>query len=98
MTNQDMLSLGALDGACLLAAVMMYRSWRRRRTRPPVVAGIFMVLLAGLATSLVALGIPRNIVVGPTFILALFVILYAGRYEKRADARAKPKGLAIGAH
>ena len=93
MTNQDLLSLAALNGACLLSAVMMYRSWRRRRTRPPVVAGIFMVLLAVLATSLVALGIPRNIVVGPTFILALFVILYAGRYERRADTKspAKPK-------
>lgn len=52
-----------------------------------------MVLLAVLATSLVALGVPRNIVVGPTFILALFVILYAGRYERRADTKspAKPK-------
>jgi len=93
VTNQDLLSLAALDGACLLAALMMYRSWRRRRTRPPVVAGIFMVLLAVLATSLVALGMPRNIVVGPTFILALLVVLYAGRYERRADATspAKPK-------
>ncbi|HKB57906.1 MAG TPA: hypothetical protein VKC51_09970 [Lacunisphaera sp.] len=91
MTNQDLLSLAALDGACLLAALMMYRSWRRRRTRPPVVTGILMVFLAVLATSLVALGVPRNIVVGPTFILALFVVLYAGRYERRGDPAAKPK-------
>jgi O-antigen/teichoic acid export membrane protein len=93
MSNQDLLSLAALDGACLLSAVMMYRSWRRRRTRPPVVTGILMVCLAVLATSLVALGVPRNIVVGPTFILALFVVLYAGRYERRGDGTlpAKPK-------
>jgi O-antigen/teichoic acid export membrane protein len=93
MTNQDLLSLAALDGACLLSAVMMYRSWRRRRTRPPVVTGILMVFLAVMATSLVALGVPRNIVVGPTFILALFVVLYAGRYERRGDSTlpAKPK-------
>lgn len=83
MTNQDLLSLAALDGACLLSAVMMYRSWRRRRTRPPAVAGILMLVLAILGTSLVLLGVPRNIVVGPTFILALFVILYAGRYDRR---------------
>jgi O-antigen/teichoic acid export membrane protein len=93
MSNQDLLSLAALDGACLLSAVMMYRSWRRRRTRPPVVTGILMVCLAVLATSLVALGVPRNIVVGPTFILALFVVLYAGRYERRGDSTlpSKPK-------
>ena len=93
MTNQDLLSVAALDGACLLSGLMMYRSWRRRRTRPPVIAGVFMLALAVLATSLVLLGVPRNIVVGPTFILALFVVLYAGRYERRADASsaAKPK-------
>ena len=93
MTKQDLLSLAALDGACLLAALMMYRSWRRRRTRAPVVAGAFMLALAVLATSLVVLGVPRNIVVGPTFILALFVVLYAGRYDRRANATspAKPK-------
>jgi hypothetical protein len=52
-----------------------------------------MLFLAVLATSLVALGVPRNIVVGPTFILALFVVLYAGRYERRGDSTlpAKPK-------
>jgi heme A synthase len=91
MTNQDLLSLAALDGACLLAALMMYRSWRKRRTRPPVVAGILMVVLALLATLLVVLGVPRGIVVGPTFVLALFVILYTGRYERRGDATVKPK-------
>lgn len=93
MTNQDLLSLAALDGACLLAALMMYRSWRRRRTRPPIVAGILMLVLAFLATSLVLLGIPRGIVVGPTFIIALFVVLYAGRYDRRTatDPLAKPK-------
>jgi hypothetical protein len=93
VTNQDLLSLAALDGACLLSAVMMYRSWRRRRTRPPAVAGILMLVLPLLATSLVLLGIPRGMVVGPTFVIALFVILYTGRYERRADATsaAKPK-------
>jgi len=94
MTNQDLLSLAALDGACLLAALMMYRSWHRRRTRPPIVAGILMLVLAVLATSLVLLGVPRNIAVGPTFILALFVVLYAGRYDSRTAATPpmpKPK-------
>lgn len=93
MTNQDLLSLAALDGACLLAALMMYRSWRRRRTRPPVVAGIVMLVLALVATLLVLLGVPRGIVVGPTFILALFVILYTGRFERRGAAipLGKPK-------
>jgi heme A synthase len=93
MTNLDLLSLAALDGACLLAALMMYRSWRKRRTRPPIVAGVLMLVLALLATSLVLLGVPRGIVVGPTFILALLVILYTGRYDRRGEATpmAKPK-------
>jgi len=50
-----------------------------------------MLALGVLATSLVLLGVPRNIVVGPTFILALFVVLYAGRYERRADAVSAAK-------
>jgi hypothetical protein len=86
MTNQDVFNLAALDGACLLSAAMMYRSWRSRRTRPPLVAGTMMLILAGIATLLVLLGVPKNIVVGPTFILALFVILYAARYDRRSAA------------
>ena len=94
MTSQDWYSLAALDAACFLAAAMMYRSWRRRHSRPPIVAGVLMLVLAFLATLLVLVGVPRGVVVGPTFILALFVILYAGRYERRAAATplAKPKG------
>jgi hypothetical protein len=83
MTSQDMLSVGALDLACVLSGAMMYRSWRRRHTRPPLVAGALMLILAALATGLVLVGVPRGTIVGPTFILALAVILYTGRYERR---------------
>jgi peptidoglycan/LPS O-acetylase OafA/YrhL len=94
----DYLGVATLDVACLLAGLMMVRAWRRRRTRPPLVAAAFLGFLAVLATALVLAGLPYRIVVGPTFILALFVVLYSARFERRSasgdsvpEARPAPK-------
>ena len=94
----DLFGLGALDVACLLAGLMMVRAWRRRKTRPPLVAAAFLGFLAVVATALVVAGIPYRIVVGPTFILALFVVLYSARFDRRSangdsipEARRAPK-------
>jgi peptidoglycan/LPS O-acetylase OafA/YrhL len=94
----DLFGLGALDVACLLAGLMMVRAWRRRKTRPPLVAAAFLGFLAVVATALVLAGLPYRIVVGPTFILALFVVLYSARFDRRSasgdsipEARRVPK-------
>jgi drug/metabolite transporter (DMT)-like permease len=80
--SRDFVGLIALDAACLFAAAMMLRAWRRRRTRPPVVAAIFVVALGAVASVLVLLGVTYTLVVGPTFIVALLVIMYTARYER----------------
>jgi hypothetical protein len=86
--TRDVLSLVALDAACVFAAAMMMRAWRSRRTRPPVVAAIFVLALAIVASVLVLLvGITYTLVVGPTFIVALLVIMYAARYERGISRR-----------
>lgn len=87
MSQRDLVGLIALDVACLLAAAMMLRAWRRRRMRPPLVAAIFVVVLAAVATVLVLLGVTYSLVVGPTFIVALLVIMYTARYERRVTQR-----------
>jgi len=82
MSQRDLVGLVALDAACLLAAAMMLRSWLRRRARPPLVAAIFVIALALVASMLVLLGVNYTLVVGPTFIIALLVIMYTARYER----------------
>jgi peptidoglycan/LPS O-acetylase OafA/YrhL len=89
--SADLFGVLVLDVACLLATAMMLRSWRRRRTRPPLVAAGFIVVLATLASVLVlGLGVNYRLLVGPTLILALLVLLYTARHERRLDATATP--------
>jgi peptidoglycan/LPS O-acetylase OafA/YrhL len=90
MNSQDLFALGVLDLACLLAAGMMFRAWRRRRTRQPAVAGASILVLAVVSSVLVLTGIPYRIVVGPAFILALFVVMYSARHERQAAAAPPP--------
>jgi hypothetical protein len=86
--SRDLVGLIALDAACLFAAVMMLRAWRRRKTRPPIVAAVFVVALAIVASVLVlGLGVTYTLVVGPTFIVALLVIMYTARYERGMSRR-----------
>jgi hypothetical protein len=87
MSQRDLVGLIALDAACLLAAAMMLRAWSRRRTLPPVVAAIFIVGLAIVASVLVVSGVTYTLVVGPTFIVALLVIMYTARYERGTSSR-----------
>jgi len=87
MGQRDVVGLIVLDVACLLAAAMMLRAWSRRRTRPPVVAAIFVVVLAIVASVLVLSGVTYSLVVGPTFIVALLVIMYTARYERGISRR-----------
>jgi len=82
MSQRDLVGLVALYAACLLAAAMMLRSWLRRRARPPLVAAIFVIALALVASMLVVVGVNYTLVVGPTFIVALLVIMYTARYER----------------
>ena len=82
MSQRDLVGLVALDAACILAAAMMLRSWSRRRTRPPLVAAVFVIALGVVASILVVLGVTYSLVVGPTFIVALLVIMYTARYER----------------
>ena len=90
MSQHDVFGLVALDVACLLAAAMLLRAWLRRRTRPPLVAAVFVVVLALVASVLVAGGVTYSLVVGPTFIIALLVIMYTARYERRAEPAPPP--------
>ena len=87
MSQRDVLGLVVLDLACFLAAAMMLRAWLRRRTRPPLVAAIFVVVLAVVASVLVVSGVTYTLVVGPTFIVALLVIMYTARYERGTSSR-----------
>ena len=87
MSQRDVVGLIVLDVACLLAAAMMLRAWSRRRTRPPFVAAIFVVVLAVVASVLVLSGVTYTLVVGPTFIVALLVIMYTARYERGISRR-----------
>ena len=87
MSPRDIVGLVALDVACLLAATMMLRAWSRRRQRPPFVAAIFVVVLAIVASVLVLAGVTYTLVVGPTFIIALLVIMYTARYERGVSRR-----------
>jgi peptidoglycan/LPS O-acetylase OafA/YrhL len=89
--SQDLVNVGVLDIAFLLAAGMLLRAWRRRRTRPPLIAAGALGFLAVVATGLVLLGVPRGMIVGPTFIIALFVVLYSARFERRSAAPPAPK-------
>jgi len=87
MSQRDLVGLIALDLACLFAAAVMLRAWSRRRTRPPIVAAVFVVVLAIVASVLVLAGVTYTLVVGPTFIVALLVIMYSARYERGISRR-----------
>ncbi|OLB88302.1 MAG: hypothetical protein AUI15_28035 [Actinobacteria bacterium 13_2_20CM_2_66_6] len=57
MSQRDVVGLIVLDVACLLAAAMMLRAWSRRRTRPPVVAAIFVPRLLRRASRMMKKGV-----------------------------------------
>jgi peptidoglycan/LPS O-acetylase OafA/YrhL len=83
ISGSELVSLGALEVACLFAAGILLRSWRLRRTRPPLVAAILVVALGAAALLLVLFGVPYRLVVGPAFIVAILAVLVSARTERR---------------
>ena len=82
MSGNELWGLGALAIACLFAAAILFRSWRRRGTRQPLVAAIAVLALGTGAVTLALLGAPYRIVVGSAFILAMLAILVTARSER----------------
>ncbi len=83
MSAGELSSLGALAVACLFAAGILFRSWRRRRSRPPLIAAIVVLALGSGAIVLALLGVPYRLVVGPAFIIAILAVLASARMERR---------------
>jgi hypothetical protein len=81
--SNEVASLGALAVACLFAAAILFRSWLRRHTRPPLIAAVVVLVLGAGAIVLVVLGVPYRTVVGPAFIVAILAILVSARLERR---------------
>jgi hypothetical protein len=82
MSGNEIWGLGALAIACLFAAAILLRSWRRRGTRQPLVAAIAVLVVGAGAVTLALLGAPYRIVVGSAFILAMLAILVTARSER----------------
>jgi peptidoglycan/LPS O-acetylase OafA/YrhL len=80
--SNELVSLGTLAVACLFAAAFMLRSWRRRRTRPPLVGAILVLAVGAIAIALALSGVPYRQVIGPAFIAAMLVILVAARTDR----------------
>jgi hypothetical protein len=82
MSGNEIWGLGALAVACLFAAAILLRSWRRRGTRQPLVAAVAVLVLGAGAVTLALLGAPYRIVVGSAFVLAMLAILVTARSER----------------
>jgi hypothetical protein len=83
VTNNELLGLGVLAVACLFAAAILFRSWRRRGTPQPLIAAIMVLTLGVCAVAVTLLGAPYRIVVGSTFIAAILVVMFSARNERR---------------
>ena len=83
MSNNELVGLGALGVACLFAAAILFRSWRRRGTPQPLVAAIMVLTMGVGAVTVALLGAPYRIVVGSTFIAAILVVMVSARSERR---------------
>ncbi|OLC27210.1 MAG: hypothetical protein AUG06_04115 [Actinobacteria bacterium 13_1_20CM_2_65_11] len=81
--SNELASLGALAVACLFTAAILFRSWLRRRTLPPLIAAAVVLVLGAGAVVLVMLGVPYRTVVGPAFIVAILAVLVSARLERR---------------
>jgi len=83
MSSNELLGLGVLAVACMFAAAILFRSWRRRGTPQPLVAAIMVLTLGVGAVAVELMGAPYRIVVGSTFIAAMLVVLFSARSERR---------------
>jgi peptidoglycan/LPS O-acetylase OafA/YrhL len=84
MSGNELLALGVLAIACLFAAGILLRSWRRRRTRPPLIGAIAVLAMGAIAISLALAGVPYKPVVGAAFIGAMLAVLASARIERPA--------------
>jgi peptidoglycan/LPS O-acetylase OafA/YrhL len=82
MSSNELLALGALAVACLFAAGILLRSWRRRRTRQPLIAAVVVLVLGAGAIVLALLGVPYRVPVGAAFIAALVAVMVSARSER----------------
>ena len=83
MSNNELVSLGSLGVATLLAAAFLFRSWRKRGTRPPLYAAIVVLAVAAGAIVIALLGAPYRMVTGTAFIAEMLVILVSARTDRR---------------
>jgi hypothetical protein len=84
LSNNELVSLGSLAVATLFAALFLVRSWRKRRTRPPLYAAIVVVVVAVGAIVIALLGVPYRQVVGTAFIVEMLVVLVSARRDRPA--------------
>ena len=83
MSASELWGLGVLAVACMFAAAILFRSWRRRGSPQPLIAALMVLTLGAGAITVVLLGAPYRIVVGSTFIAAMLVVLFSARNERR---------------
>jgi peptidoglycan/LPS O-acetylase OafA/YrhL len=83
MSGNEAVSMVALSVACLFAAAFLFRRWRSRRTRQPLVAAVVVLALGAGAVVLALLGVPYRWVIGPAFIVAMLAVLVSARTERR---------------
>jgi drug/metabolite transporter (DMT)-like permease len=83
LSNNELVSLGSLAVATLLAAAFLVRSWRKRRTRPPLYAAIGVLVVAMGAIATVLLGAPYRPVTGTAFIVEMLAVLVSARSDRR---------------
>ena len=85
MNGNELLGLSLLAIACLFAAGILFRSWRKRRTRQPLVAAILVLAIGALAIVLSLVGVVSyRTAVGTGFIAALLAVLVSARTERRS--------------
>ena len=83
LSNNELVSLGSLAVATLFAAVFLFRSWRKRRTRPPLYAAMVVLVVAAGAIVIALRGAPYRQVVGTAFIAEMLVVLVSARTDRR---------------
>ena len=67
----------------VVAAGILLRSWRRRRTRQPLVAAVVVLVLGAGAIALALAGVPYRLPVGAAFVAALVAVMVSARTEPR---------------
>jgi peptidoglycan/LPS O-acetylase OafA/YrhL len=83
MNGNEILALTLLAIACLFAAGILFRSWRKRRTRQPLLAAIIVLAIGAVAIALTLVGaVPYRTAVGAGFIAALIAVLVSARTER----------------